>query len=125
MYGGFHPLYEDDVYEAAFWAHARRKFHDIHVIHSTPITTEALARFGTLYAIEDEIRGKPADPRHSIRQSRARPLLHELRNWMENMLRRLSAKSETAGAIRSALSRWLALTRHTEDGSLEIDNTCF
>ena len=37
--------------------------------------------------------------------------------------RRLSAKSETAGAIRYALSRWRALTRYTEDGLLEIDNS--
>ena len=36
---------------------------------------------------------------------------------------RLSSKSETAGAIRYALSRWRALTRYTEDGLLEIDNS--
>ena len=42
---------------------------------------------------------------------------------MEKSLRFLSAKSETAGAIRYALSRWRALTRYTEDGMLEIDNS--
>jgi hypothetical protein len=42
---------------------------------------------------------------------------------MEKALRSLSAKSETAGAIRYALSRWRALTRYTEDGLLEIDNS--
>jgi len=35
----------------------------------------------------------------------------------------MSSKSETAGAIRYALSRWRALTRYTEDGLLEIDNS--
>ena len=39
------------------------------------------------------------------------------------MLRSLSAKSETAGAIRYALSRWRALTRYVDDGLLEIDNS--
>ena len=62
-YAGFHHLYGDDIYEAACWAHARRKFHEIHVIHASPTTTEALARIGALYAIEEEIRGKPADLR--------------------------------------------------------------
>lgn len=38
--------------------HARHKFHDIHLAHASPTTTEALARIGALYAIEDEIRGK-------------------------------------------------------------------
>jgi len=122
-YAGFHHLYSDHIYEAACWAHARRKFHEIHVVHASPTTTEALARIGALYAIEDEIRGKPADLRLSIRQSRARPLLEDLRKWMEKSLRSLSSKSETAGAIRYALSRWRALTRYTEDGLLEIDNS--
>jgi transposase len=42
---------------------------------------------------------------------------------MEKALHRLSSKSETAGAIRYALSRWRALTRYTDDGLLEIDNS--
>jgi transposase len=59
----------------------------------------------------------------NIRQARARPLLDDLRKWMEKALRSLSKKSETAGAIRYALSRWRALTRYTDDGRLEIDNS--
>jgi len=123
-YAGFHHLYGGGaIYEVACWAHARRKFHEIHVIHASHTTTEALARIGALYAIEDEIRGKPADLRLTIRQARARPLLDDLRTWMEKALRSLSVKSETAAAIRYALSRWRALTRYINDGRLEIDNS--
>lgn len=122
-YAGFQNLYGATIDEAACWAHARRKFHEIHIAHASPTTTEALARIAALYAIEEEIRGKPASLRLSIRQTRARPLLEELRAWMEKTRCRLSAKSETAGAIRYALSRWRALTRYTEDGLLEIDNS--
>jgi transposase len=122
-YAGFHHLYGNHIYEAACWAHARRKFHDIHIAHASPTTTEALARIGALYAIEDQIRGKPVDLRLSIRQTRARPLLDDLRRWMEKALRSLSSKSETAAAIRYALSRWRALTCYTDDGLLEIDNS--
>jgi hypothetical protein len=42
---------------------------------------------------------------------------------MEKMLRSLSAKSDTAGAIRYALSHWRALTRYVDDSMLEIDNS--
>ncbi len=122
-YAGFHHLYSGDIYEVACWAHARRKFHEIHAIHASPTTTEALARIAALYAIEEEIRGKPADLRLSIRQTRARPLIDELHNWMEKSLVSLSPKSETASAIRYALSRWRALTRYIGDGRLEIDNS--
>jgi len=38
------------------------------------------------------------------------------------MLRSLSIKRETAGAVRYALSHWRALTRFVEDDELEIDN---
>jgi transposase len=122
-YAGFQHLYGKDIYEAACWAHARRKFHEIHIVHASPTTTEALARIGALYAIEEEVRGKPADLRLSIRQARARPLLVELRAWMQKAQSRLSSKSETAGAIRYALARWHALTRYAEEGLLEIDNS--
>jgi hypothetical protein len=122
-YSGFHHLYGDGaIYEVACWAHTRRKFHDIHVVHRSPTTTEALARIGFLYGIEEQIRGKPAELRCSVRRTRSRPLLDELRQWMEKTLRSLSTKSETAGAIRYALSHWRALTRYVDDGLLEIDN---
>ena len=121
---GFHHLYGDGaIYEVACWAHARRKFHEIHAHPCFVHHNRGAGRIGALYTIEAEIRGKPADLRLAIRQSRARPLLDELRKWMEKMLRSLSPKSETAGAIRYALSRWRALTRYVDDGRLEIDNS--
>jgi transposase len=121
-YAGFHHLYGDNIYEVACWAHARRKFHDIHVAHASATTTEALARIQALYVIEAEIRGHPPEVRCSVRQARARPLLDDLRHWMERTLRSLSAKSQTAVAVRYSLSHWRSLTRYLEDGLLEIDN---
>jgi transposase len=122
-YAGFHHLYDGGaIYEVACWAHCRRKFYEIHAAHPSPTTTEALDRIGTLYGIEEEIRGKPVEVRREVRQARARPLLEGLRTWMEKSLRPLSPKSETAAAIRYALSRWRALVRYVDDGLLEIDN---
>ena len=123
-YAGFHHLYGDgSIYEVACWAHARRKFHEIHVLHASSTTTEALNRIGALYAIEEEVRGKPAELRREVRQARAKPQLYELRTWIKKSLRQLSQKSEAAAAIRYALSRWCALTRYIDDGHLEIDNS--
>ena len=51
-YAGFHHLYGNgDIYEVACWAHARRKFHEIHVLHASPTTTEALNQVGALYVL--------------------------------------------------------------------------
>ena len=38
-------------------------------------------------------------------------------------LRSLSAKTDTAGAIKYVLSHWRALTHYIDDGLLEIDNS--
>ena len=123
-YSGLHHLYGDGrIYEVGCWAHARRKLYDIHVVHQSPTTTEALRRIGELYAVEEEVRGKPPELRRSIRQARAKSMLEDLHRWMEKMLRSLSAKSDTAGAIRYALSHWRALTRYVDNGLLEIDNS--
>ena len=122
-YAGFHHLYDGGkIREAACWAHVRRKFFDIHQANGSPIAEEALQRIGALYDIERDLKGKPPDVRRAQRQARAGPLLDQLRSWLHDCLARLSAKSELAGAIRYATSRWPALLRYCDDGTLEIDN---
>jgi hypothetical protein len=123
-YAGFHHLYEGGkIREAACWAHVRRKFYDIHVANGSAIAAEAIECIGLLYDIEREIRGKPAHVRVEIRQARAHPLMDDLHRWFHKTLAGLSRKSDTAVAIRYALSRWRALTRYLDDGSIEIDNS--
>ena len=57
-YASFDTIFEDvTVREAAYWAHARRKFHDLHAARPTPLTIEALRRIAELYLIEAEILG--------------------------------------------------------------------
>jgi len=122
-YAGFGELYRSGaVSEVACWAHVRRKFFDIHKANGAPLALAALDRIGALYAVEEDARGLPPEVRRAIRQSRAGPLIEELRTWMEASLRRISGKSELAGAIRYALSRWTQLARYRDDGRLEIDN---
>jgi hypothetical protein len=123
-YAGFNQLYKEDdrIQEVACWAHVRRKFYDLQQAHASPIASEALERIAALYAIEDEIRGRPPDERQQVRHTRARPLLQSLHDWFEVSLTNLSRKSDTTAAIRYALGLWTALTRYCDDGRLEIDN---
>jgi len=123
-YAGFHHLYEGGrIVEAACWAHVRRKFYDIHVANGSGIAAEAIKRIGALYDIEREIRGKPIDIRLEVRHTRARPLMDDLHRWFNKTLSGLSRKSDTAAAIRYALSRWRSLTRYLDDGRIEMDNS--
>ena len=127
-YSGFGPLYKAAdgrdavVTEVACWAHARRYFHDIHVTSKAPLATDALERIGRLFDVERAIDGLAPAERQRIRQARARPLVDDLAAFFDATLPRLSAKSDLAGAIRYARTRWPALTRYLDDGSLEISN---
>jgi len=123
-FSGYDALYRDgSIIEAGCWAHARRKFYDLHVTRPSAVTAEALERIGALYAIEAEIRGKPPDERRQVRQARAQPLLTELQAWLRTTLAMLSRKSDTAEAILYALNRWESFIRYVDDGSIEIDNS--
>jgi transposase len=122
-YSGFDGLYDGGhVREAACWAHVRRYFFELHVTGQAPLATEAVRRIGLLYAIEQDIRGRPTEERARQRQARAGPILESLRAWLDETLARVSGRSDLAVAIRYALSRWEALTRYAADGRLEIDN---
>jgi len=122
-YGGYDRIYTDNnVTEAACWAHARRKVYDLHVKKATPTTTEILRRIGELYGIEAQIRGQPQMERQRIRQLQAKPLLVELEVWLRNRLLTLSTQSETTKAINYMLNQWQALVYYCEDGVAEIDN---
>ncbi len=107
-YAGFHPLYGGGrVREAACWAHVRRKFHELEQAHGPPAAREALERIAALYAIEQDIRGRPPDERRAQRQARAAPLLADMKRWRETAM---------------TLARWDALLLYAGDGSVEIDN---
>ena len=86
------------------------------------MSRRTLERIGALFAVEREIHGLSPDERRRARQARSRPVLDDLAGFLDGALTRLSGKSELAGAIRYARSRWPALSRYVDDGHLEISN---
>ena len=104
------------------WSHFRRRFYDIAKGGNAPIATEALERIARLYAIEAEIRGHSAQDRCSVRQERTKPLVDDLKAWLEQQLARVSGRSPMAEAIRYGLSHWDGLIHLLDDGRIEIDS---
>jgi hypothetical protein len=74
-----------------------------------------------IYAVEADLRGQLPDSRRAGRQERTKPILDELRPWLEAQLARLSAKSRLAEAIRYTLKLWDGLVLFLNDGHLEPD----
>jgi transposase len=122
-FAGFNALYQSGaIQEAPCLAHIRRKFFELMTAYNSPIATEAVERIAALYLIEREIKGRSPDERRSVRTARARPLFDDMRRWLEESLDQVPPKSETAVAIRYALSLWDALARYLDDGRIEVDN---
>src|SRR5262245_1065786 len=123
-YGAYaHLAQHGDVALAFCWSHVRRQFYEIQVKTPAPIATQALVRIAALYAIEADIRGLSAEERRQARQRRAKPLIDDLRLWLEAQLAAVSGNATIAGAIRYTLSRWDGHTRFHADGRIEIDSS--
>lgn len=121
-FGGLLTAKADAAPQLAFcWAHVRRKFYDIHVANASPLAEEALRRIAELYAIEDDIRGTPAEHRRAERQQHSRPLVEALHDWLTEQLERVSGRSALAQAMRYALNHWNGLILYLDDGRLEMD----
>src|SRR6478672_3483569 len=89
-YAGFNELFAGDrIFEAACWAHVRRKFFDVYTANGSPIAKEALERIGRLYEVEKEINGLVPDQRRRERQKRSKPIAAALAAWADETRRNL------------------------------------
>jgi transposase len=121
-YAAYKALATGDGMTLAFcWSHVRRGFYDLARSGAAPVAVEALQRIGDLYAIEAEIRGRPAPERQAVRAARSRPVVTTLFDWLEAQLARLPGRSPTAEAIRYALHHRDGLVRFLNDGRIEVD----
>ena len=121
-YGGYAALARrrNHIHLAFCWAHVRRKFYEL--ADSSPVATEVLRRIAQLYAIEDEVRGLPAEQRRLIRSERSRIIVDDLHQYLNARNRQVSAKSKLGEAIRYALTRWDGLSRFLNDGRIDLDS---
>ena len=122
-YAGYNALYATGrIQEAACWAHVRRKFYEIDQVQPEGFAREVLHAIAELYGIEKVIKGQQPEQRAIARQARAGPTLVSLKEKLCTTLSQVPRKLPLAKAIHYALTRWDALCRYIDDGTLEIDN---
>jgi len=127
-YAGYKRVAEEskgNIVSVFCWAHARRKFADI--IKSSPkafISAQALSKIEKLYEIEKEAKDKglSSEQIKQLRQEKAKPLLQDLKTWLEEQNQKTPPKGVLAKAIGYSLGNWTELTRYINDGRLQIDN---
>lgn len=126
-YSGYNALYAEGrtpgrIFEAACWAHGRRKFFELAELQKAPVAIEAVRRIDELFAIEREINGQPPDRRRAVRQARSKPLVDALEKWLREERRKLSSKNPVAKAIDYSIKRWPAFARFLNDGRICMSN---
>jgi transposase len=104
------------------WSHVRRRFYEIAQGGDAPLAEEALRRIAAFFGNERMIRGQAPEQRRCVRLDQTRPLVDELRAWLETMLAKVSGGSRIAQAIRYALKHWAGLIVFLDDGRIEIDS---
>jgi len=122
-YPGFERLgVGGSIQLAACWAHARRRFYEVHQATGSPIAAEAIRRIAELYAVETIIRGQTANKRLGLPRLQSWPLVNAMKTWLEAQLNQIPPRSGLGEAIRYALTRWGTLCRFLDDGRVELDN---
>ena len=108
--------------ELACFAHARRKFFDLHQANQSPIAWDALQRIGALYAIEAEGKALSIEARQQLRREKSLPQLQAFHDWLIQIRVGTAHGGALAKAMDYTLKRWPALIRYAETGHLPIDN---
>ena len=123
-YGGYDGIFvgsDGGIVEVACSAHARRKFFNAHS-NAPREANQVLEWVRQLYDIEDRARDFMPVERQVLRQLESVPILDRIKNYLDDLSRRILPKSALGKAITYARNQWEALRRYVSDGRLTIDN---
>ena len=127
-YAGYKRMYTQlglkgpAMIELGCWAHARRKFFDLHAANQSALAAKAMAHIAKLYQFESEAKTMNRQERQAHRQAYAVPQLQMLKDWLMDERLDLAPGSATTKAVDYTLRRWGALERYAHSGHLPIDN---
>lgn len=83
---------------------------------------QAIAYIQQLYNIERKIKNEPPDKRYAIRQKEAKPIMDNIKKWLDKSLKHMLPSSKLGEALTYLNNQWDRLTAYQEDGSYPIDN---
>ena len=131
-YSGYNAVcQQQNLTQLGCWDHARRKFVEAKKAapkakkHKSPVVSKAdvaLGKIRKLYAIEADIESLSVDKKYLERQKRSKPLLADIKQWLDKNITRLEKGSLTYKAMSYTLNQWKKLTVYCEDGRLDISN---
>jgi len=126
-YDGYNAVVaENALTHVGCMAHARRKFSEAVKAQGKNKKKgkahRGLALIQKLYRVEKQARRFKPAARQDHRRQHARPVLDELRSWLDDTLPLVPPTSATGKALNYLHREWGKLVRYLDDGRLEIDN---
>ena len=112
-----------NITQLACMAHARRKFE--HALDNDKERADwALKMFAKLYDIERKARENALAENeiYTLRQEEAKPILTEIKTWLDENIHQTLPKSAIGNAIGYTLTLWPRLVRYLDQGRFHIDN---
>jgi transposase len=127
-YDGYNLVVETEkIIHLACWAHVRRKFFNCFKVlekNNYPESKKILDMIQKLYAVEKRIREEELDEKtaYEIRQKESKPVIEEIKIWLDENVGKYPPKTDMGEAINYALKLWEKLVVYLEDARLPIDN---
>jgi transposase len=128
-YAGYNAVVaSNNLTHVGCMAHARRKFSDAVKAQGRNKKRgkahRGLILIQKLYRIEQKARKLKFTPekRYVLRQEQAKPLLDDIREWLDKSLPQVLPSSKTGQALSYLNNEWDKLKAYLKDGRLEIDN---
>lgn len=119
-YAGYDILFRhgEDRIPIGCWAHLRRKFEE--AASSAPeLFAEIDAMLKLLFKLESDARDHSAEARQKWRDDLVRPLLVQIKDWLDAKMMVVLPKSPLGEAIKHARKHWVDFTNFLRDGRIK------
>lgn len=107
------------------WMHCRRKFYEVaQSSKKQGLAAHALKQIAKLYQLEKDMKAQSLHHEQvkEQRQRYAKPILDDLKAWLDEHSLSIPPKSPLGEAFGYAFNQWQKLNRYLDDGRLEMDN---
>lgn len=112
------------ILHAGCWNHARRKFFEILKVDSKNAQAQWIVKeIGKLYTIESKAKEASLNSKDHLRlrQSESKPIVDEIRSWMNKRMFEVAPKSSMGKALSYLAGQWEKLLIFLDHPELQLD----
>lgn len=104
------------------WNHARKGFYKAYKDENSSLAYELLKKIKRLFKVDEEAAAQKMsfEERKTLRDQKSKPILDEIKVWLEKHQPEVRPTCYLGGAIEYTLKRWEKLNVFLQDGRIEL-----